>query len=151
MDLILAYLSGTVPAAAALSPLAADYMEQQASGLLSGAVMLDPGFQLQRRAVMPAAGLAWLETITLGAPVAAAVRALAANSRDNAMAEALNGSFQAKLIEHQGPRRDADKVERAVVQWVGWYNTQRLHSALDYLPSEEFEARHHRSQAAGHR
>ncbi|MFJ3309681.1 integrase core domain-containing protein [Streptomyces sp. NPDC086549] len=42
--------------------------------------------------------------------------------------------FQAELIEHQGPWRDADQVERAVVQWVGWYSTERLHSALDYLP-----------------
>ncbi|GDY69800.1 hypothetical protein SAV14893_091930 [Streptomyces avermitilis] len=64
------------------------------------------------------------------------------------MAEALNGSFKAELIEHQGPWRDADQVERSVVQWVGWYNTERLHSALDCLPPEEFETRHYRSQAA---
>lgn len=121
VDLILAYLTGTVPAAPALSPLAADYMEQQASGLLSGAVMLDPGFQLQRRAVMPAAGLAWLETITLGAPVAAAVRALAANSHDNAMAEALNGSFQAKLIEHQVP--GVTLTRSNVPSFNGWAGT----------------------------
>ncbi|WP_413752004.1 integrase core domain-containing protein [Streptomyces sp. R-74717] len=37
-------------------------------------------------------------------------------------------------------------AERAVAQWVGWYNTERLHSALDCLPPEEFEARHHRSR-----
>ncbi|MEU1472404.1 integrase core domain-containing protein [Streptomyces sp. NPDC005761] len=45
------------------------------------------------------------------------------------------------------PWRDADQVERAVVKWVGWYNTQRLYSALDYLPPEELGARRHRSQA----
>ncbi|MFI6647518.1 integrase core domain-containing protein [Streptomyces sp. NPDC050529] len=70
-----------------------------------------------------------------------------ADSYDNAMAEALNGSFEAESIEHHGPWRDADQVERAVVQCVGWYNTECLHSALDYLPPEEFEAQHHRSQA----
>ncbi|MCX4538893.1 integrase core domain-containing protein [Streptomyces sp. NBC_01669] len=60
---------------------------------------------------------------------------------------ATNGSFKAELIEHQGPWRDADQVERAVVQWVAWYDTERLHSALDCLPPEEFEAQHYRSQA----
>lgn len=70
-----------------------------------------------------------------------------ADSYDNAMAEALNGTFKAELIELQGPWRDADQVERAVVQWVGWYNTERLHSALDYLPPEEFEAAYYRSLA----
>ncbi|MDX3262918.1 integrase core domain-containing protein [Streptomyces sp. MI02-2A] len=70
-----------------------------------------------------------------------------ADSYDNAMAEALNGSFKAELIEHQGPWRDADQVEHAVVQWVGWYNTVRLHSALGYVPPEEFEAAYYRSLA----
>lgn len=77
VDLVLAYLAGAVPAAPALSPLAADYMEQQASGLLSGAVMLDPGFSPHRRAVMPPAGLVWLESVSMTEPVATAVRALA--------------------------------------------------------------------------
>ncbi|MFF2847606.1 hypothetical protein ACFVT5_14985 [Streptomyces sp. NPDC058001] len=39
-----------------------------------------------------------------------------ADSYDNTMAEALNGSSKAELIEHQGPWRDADQVEHAVVQ-----------------------------------
>ncbi|MFJ9250486.1 hypothetical protein [Streptomyces sp. NPDC101776] len=82
VDLVLAYLTGTVPAAPALSPLAADYMEQQASGLLSGAVRLDPGFSLHRRAVMPPAGLVWLESVAMSEPVAAAVHALAGDGAD---------------------------------------------------------------------
>nr|WSX51997.1 integrase core domain-containing protein [Streptomyces sp. NBC_00974] len=71
----------------------------------------------------------------------------AADSYENAMTEAFNGSFKAELIEHHSPWRDADQVERAVVQWVGWYNTERLHSALDYLPPDEFEGPLPRSQA----
>ncbi|MGY4920536.1 hypothetical protein ACWD9K_36160 [Streptomyces sp. 900116325] len=38
-------------------------------------------------------------------------------------------------------------MERNVVQWGGWYNTKRLHSALDYVPPEEFETHHYQSQA----
>ncbi|WP_329493937.1 IS3 family transposase [Kitasatospora herbaricolor] len=62
-----------------------------------------------------------------------------ADSYDNAMAEALNGTFKAELIEHQGPWRDFDEVERALFQWVAWYNGERLHSALGYVPPDEYE------------
>ncbi|WP_445395098.1 integrase core domain-containing protein [Streptomyces sp. LE64] len=55
------------------------------------------------------------------------------------MAEALNGTFEAELIEHQGPWRDCDKVERAFFQWVAWYNGERLHSALGCVPPDEYE------------
>ncbi|MFD5430303.1 hypothetical protein [Streptomyces sp. NPDC127084] len=82
VDLVLAYLTHTVPAAPALSPLAADYMEQQASGLLTGAVMLDPDFSLNRRALMPPAGLAWLESVPMCETIAAAVHALAGDGGD---------------------------------------------------------------------
>lgn len=62
-----------------------------------------------------------------------------ADSYDNAMAEALNGTFKAELIEMQGPWKDVDQVERAIFQWVTWYNEERLHSALDYVPPAEYE------------
>ncbi|MDH6222942.1 integrase core domain-containing protein [Streptomyces pseudovenezuelae] len=55
------------------------------------------------------------------------------------MAEALNGTFKAELIEMQGPRRDVDQVERAIFQWVTWYTEERLHSALDCVPPAEYE------------
>ncbi|MET7520662.1 integrase core domain-containing protein [Streptomyces sp. NPDC005373] len=55
------------------------------------------------------------------------------------MAEALNGTFKAELIEIQGPWKDPAQVERAIFQWVTWYNEERLHSALDYVPPAEYE------------
>ena len=58
------------------------------------------------------------------------------------MAEALNGTFKAELIEMQGPWRDFAQVERAVSEWVTWYNDERLHSALHYMPPVEYEQRH---------
>ncbi|MCX4231196.1 IS3 family transposase [Streptomyces sp. A15ISP2-DRY2] len=62
-----------------------------------------------------------------------------ADSYDNAMAEALNGTFKAELIEMQGPWKDPAQVERAIFQWITWYNEERLHSALDYVPPAEYE------------
>ncbi|MFF4653792.1 integrase core domain-containing protein, partial [Streptomyces sp. NPDC001380] len=32
-----------------------------------------------------------------------------------------------------------DQVERAVLPWVAWYNGERLHSALGYVPPDEHE------------
>ncbi|WP_406448810.1 hypothetical protein [Streptomyces sp. NBC_01622] len=41
------------------------------------------------------------------------------------MAEALNGTFKAELIEMQGPWKDPAKVERAILRWITWYNEER--------------------------
>uniref|UniRef100_UPI0006540492 integrase core domain-containing protein n=1 Tax=Streptomyces sp. HNS054 TaxID=1662446 RepID=UPI0006540492 len=71
-----------------------------------------------------------------------------ADSYDNAMAEALNGTFKAELIEMQGPWTGFDQVERAIFQWVTWYNEERLHSALDYVPPAEYERDWWRQQEA---
>ncbi|MFE9766618.1 IS3 family transposase [Streptomyces sp. NPDC005808] len=69
-----------------------------------------------------------------------------ADSYDNAMAEALNGTFKAELIEIQVPWTGFDQVERAIFQWVTWYNEERLHSAFDYVPPAEYERGFRRSQ-----
>ncbi|MFJ9682565.1 IS3 family transposase [Streptomyces sp. NPDC101194] len=69
----------------------------------------------------------------LEAGAAASVGSVA-DSYGNAMAEVLNGSSKAEPIEHQGSWRDVDQAEHAVVQWVGRYNTERLHSALTSHP-----------------
>ncbi|MGW6574925.1 hypothetical protein ACWGAN_22560 [Streptomyces sp. NPDC054945] len=64
-------------AAGARCATTADYMRQQASGLLHDAVLADPGFSPYRRAVMGPAGLAWLEGIPMEEAVQDAVLALA--------------------------------------------------------------------------
>ncbi|GAA5004983.1 hypothetical protein GCM10023257_58080 [Streptomyces hyderabadensis] len=69
-----------------------------------------------------------------------------ADSYDNAMAEALNGTYKAELIEMQGPWKDVDQVERAIFQRITWYNEERLHSTLDYGPPAEYEEAFWRSQ-----
>lgn len=58
------------------------------------------------------------------------------DSYDNAMAEALNSVFKAELID----RRTWPSLTDVLVEsskWIGWYNTRRLHSSLDYRPPRE--------------
>lgn len=34
----------------------------------------------------------------------------------------------------------------ATLEWVDWYNTERLHSACQYIPPKEFEENYYASQ-----
>lgn len=42
------------------------------------------------------------------------------DSYDNALAETINGLYQAKLIQRRGPWRNFEAVEFATLQWVDW-------------------------------
>ena len=57
---------------------------------------------------------------------------------DNSMAESLVDTFKTELISDRVWRTRA-QLEAAIARWVGWYNSQRLHSALGDLPPVEFE------------
>lgn len=54
------------------------------------------------------------------------------DSYDNALAETVNGLYKAELIHAQGPWTSVGEVELATLRWVHWWNTKRLHEALDY-------------------
>ena len=60
---------------------------------------------------------------------------------DNALAEAINGAYKEELIHGpgQGPWKNVDDVELATLSWVHWWNTERLHEYLGYVPPAEFE------------
>lgn len=61
---------------------------------------------------------------------------------DNALCESTIGLFKTEAIDDGGPTwTDRSAVEWQVARWVHWYNTQRLHSSIDYLPPVEFEQR----------
>ena len=64
------------------------------------------------------------------------------DSYDNALAETINGLYKTELIRRQGPWRTVDDIELATLQWVHWFNTERLHSALGDVPPAEFETNH---------
>jgi putative transposase len=68
------------------------------------------------------------------------------DSYDNAMAEALNGTFKAELVYLHGPWRTRVQFEHAAINWIDWYNTRRLHGEIGDIPPVEHETnwyRHH--------
>jgi transposase InsO family protein len=60
---------------------------------------------------------------------------------DNALAESFVDSFKTELIADR-VWRTRTQLELATVEYVGWFNTGRLHESLSDLPPAEFEARH---------
>lgn len=68
------------------------------------------------------------------------------DSYDNALAETVNGLYKTEVIRRRGPWRNVDEVELATLEWVTWFNTDRLHSYLGDLPPTEFEAAFYAAQ-----
>jgi transposase InsO family protein len=62
---------------------------------------------------------------------------------DNAAAESFVDSFKTELIRDR-VWRTRSQLELAVVEYVAWFNTERLHTSLGGVPPAEFEAQHAR-------
>lgn len=58
---------------------------------------------------------------------------------DNAMAESFVDSFKTELICDR-VFRSRSQLELAVVEWISWFNNERLHESLGDIPPAEFEA-----------
>jgi putative transposase len=58
---------------------------------------------------------------------------------DNALAESFVDSFKTELIADR-VWRTRTQLELAIVEYVAWFNSSRLHSALGDIPPAEFEA-----------
>ncbi len=58
---------------------------------------------------------------------------------DNAVAESTIGLYKTELINQQGPWKTIEQVEFATLQWVDWYNHQRLHGSRDRQTPVEYE------------
>lgn len=65
------------------------------------------------------------------------------DSYDNALAETINGLYKAELIHHRGPWKTRETLELATLEWVSWYNHQRLMGSLGYIPPVEAEANYY--------
>jgi putative transposase len=68
------------------------------------------------------------------------------DSYDNAAAESLNSLYKKELIDREGPWHGVDDVMLATLEWVDWYNTERLHSACGYIPPKEYEETYYARQ-----
>ncbi len=66
---------------------------------------------------------------------------------DNALAETINGLYKAEVIYHLGPWKGVEDVEYATLEWVAWYNAQRLMGPLGYIPPAEYEEQYREAQA----
>ncbi|RRS08700.1 hypothetical protein EAG18_10930 [Pseudoalteromonas sp. J010] len=62
------------------------------------------------------------------------------DSYDNAMAETINGLFKAEIIRRNGQWKNVDTVEYATLEWVNWFNNQRLLSSIGYISPAQYEA-----------
>lgn len=69
------------------------------------------------------------------------------DSFDKALAETTNGLYKAGLIHRRAPWRSREAVELATLEWVAWFNTQRLLEAIGGIPPAEAEANHRRRLA----
>jgi putative transposase len=71
------------------------------------------------------------------------------DSYDNAMAEALNGTYKAELVKLHGPWRTRAALEKATIDWIYWYNDTRLHGEIGDIPPAEHEANWYNNQRTG--
>ena len=62
---------------------------------------------------------------------------------DNATAESFVDSFKTELIRDR-VWRTRTQLEFAVVEYVAWFNSERLHTSLGGVPPAEFQEHHAR-------
>jgi putative transposase len=65
------------------------------------------------------------------------------DSYDNALAETINGLYKAELIHRRAPWKTIESLELATLEWVTWFNHQRLLEPLGYIPPAEAEDRYY--------
>lgn len=70
------------------------------------------------------------------------------DSYDNALAESIIGLYKTEVIRRRAPWRSFEDVEYATLEWVAWFNTQRLLEPLGYLPPAEYEEQFYHDQTA---
>ena len=65
--------------------------------------------------------------------------AVLATGYDNALAETINGLYKAEVIHRKGSWKSFEEVEIATLEWVNWFNHQRLFEPIGNIPPVEVE------------
>ena len=66
------------------------------------------------------------------------------DSYDNALAETVNGLYKAEVINYLKESWNViNDLELATLEWMDWFNKNRLHSTIDYVSPFEFEKRYY--------
>lgn len=68
------------------------------------------------------------------------------DSYDNALAETINGLYKAEVIHRKGPWKSLDQVEFETLDWVDWFNNERLLEPIGNIPPSEFEMQYNQRQ-----
>jgi putative transposase len=71
------------------------------------------------------------------------------DSYDNAAAESLNSLYKRELIDFRKGWQGVDDVMLATMDWVSWYNEDRLHSYCGDMPPKEYEEIHYKALESG--
>jgi transposase InsO family protein len=65
------------------------------------------------------------------------------DSYDNALAESVIGLFKTEIIRRLGPWKSCEAVEYKTLEWVDWFNQQRLLEPIGNIPPAEAEANYY--------
>jgi putative transposase len=68
------------------------------------------------------------------------------DSFDNALAESIIGLYKTEVIHRLGPWRSLDQVEFETLDWVDWFNNERLLEPIGDIPPVEFEELYYQNQ-----
>ena len=63
-------------------------------------------------------------------------------------AETINGLYKTELIHKRGPWKSRESLELATLEWVHWFNNQRLLEPIGYIPPAEAEAQYYQQLAS---
>jgi putative transposase len=59
------------------------------------------------------------------------------DSYDNASAETINGLYKTEVVRKKGPWKTIEALEWETLNWVHWFNQERLLEPIGHIPSAD--------------